>query len=693
MSTQAIQPQQNPIPLDLRKELPDYWIPWGISDRIFGEMKSQGSCPYKKVQVLPTDPEWRFVWKYFYHDKPNRYGIKRIFCVHERHQQQTFEVNLSSIEREAETFKPTWNQEPRAMQRARAIERWKSATDLFSPFNTRESDGRRRNWKETKLLPLWHGSGAQICDSIAKSGFVYFGKTSIGGKSSGDPTSTDEGFFGSGIYFTNSARYASDIYSSGHILMAWVSMREPFPVVGDPSQTDMKVLKGKGAYKHYNAHYVPVASQNPSDPYEAIYYPTKEGASPHCDEIVVFHKSQTVPRFWVELEVEVPYLMQPSEVPQFVNELIPHLMKMLENSQVDRDQKLRNYLSSELAFLLKLKEDDYLDDHGDKYETLYGHLTQLIDVQGKVNRQISRIITASISSTVSTHSSSSTSISHQFQQMQLSQQNSPQVLSYPHIPSFQNSQPQSHYSGPPVPHVAQNSSPSVTPFTSSSIPQTIPVYPSQPVKMTIPEIAFGKAKWEKYFGDVGVEPPIPKDIIEVLKSPCPYWSGKRVEETHLLVLIPESVNGRPFTIGTLGEMIKSPQKEGYSTKYYNYDNTAVKELKDQGISSSYWALITKNVLPNSRSKTYAEQQALIKGPYAVPGALEIATGILMHHVQTGERLYSDSPDTYTRCQEKLSSGYRVVVGSFGSSGLGVDDDYGDADPRLDGYGLGGVRKF
>ena len=559
MSSQAIQSQQNPIPLDLRKELPDYWIPWGISDRIFGEMKSQGSCPYKKVQVLPTDPEWRFVWKYFYHDKPNRYGIKRIFCVHERHQQQTFEVNLSSIEREAETFKPTWNQEPRAMQRARTIERWKSATDLFSPFNTRESDGRRRNWKETKLLPLWHGSGAQICDSIAKSGFVYFGKTSIGGKSSGDPTSTDEGFFGSGIYFTNSARYASDIYSSGHILMAWVSMREPFPVVGDSIQTDMKVLKGKGAYKHYNAHYVPVASQNPSDPYEAIYYPTKEGESPHCDEVVVFHKSQTVPRFWVELEVEVPYLMQPSEVPQFVNELIPHLMKMLENSQVDRDQKLRNYLSSELAFLLKLKEDDYLDDHGDKYETLYGHLTQLIDVQGKVNRQISRIITASISSSP-THSSSSTSISHQFQQMQLSQQ---------------NSQPQSHYSGPPAPHVAQSSITSATPFTSPSTSQTTPIYSSPAhIKITLPEMAFGKAKWERYFGDVGVEPPLPKDIVEVLKSPCPYWGGRRVEETHLLVLIPQSVNGRSFTIGTLGEMIKSPQKEGYSTKYYNYDSNS-----------------------------------------------------------------------------------------------------------------------
>jgi hypothetical protein len=62
---------------------------------------------YKKVQVLPTDAEWRFIWRYFHHDKPTKYGLKGIYCVHERHQAKTFELNLSSMEREAETFKAT----------------------------------------------------------------------------------------------------------------------------------------------------------------------------------------------------------------------------------------------------------------------------------------------------------------------------------------------------------------------------------------------------------------------------------------------------------------------------------------------------------------------------------------------------------------------------------------------------------
>ena len=205
------------------------------------------------------------------------------------------------------------------------------------------------------------------------------------------------------------------------------------------------------------------------------------------------------------------------------------------------------------------------------------------------------------------------------------------------------------------------------------------------------QIWFGKAKWERFFGDVGAEPPLPKDIVEVLKSPCPYWGGKRIEETHLLVLIPQTVNGRPLTLSTLQELIQHPREGGASTKYSNYYELAQKEIGSQPVSSSYWALMTKDVLPNSRSKNYGEQQALIKGPYAVPGALETATGLLMHHAQTGERLYPDQPQTYTRCQETLSNGYRVVFGSFGSSGLFVFSF--NFVIRYDYFGLCGLRKF
>ena len=75
--------------------------------------------------------------------------------------------------------------------------------------------------------------------------------------------------------------------------------------------------------------------------------------------------------------------------------------------------------------------------------------------------------------------------------------------------------------------------------------------------MLYPDIAFGAAKWGKYFGvDIGAEPPLPRDMDKILESPCPFWRGKRVEETHLLVLIPGSIGDQLFTLRTFGELIK-----------------------------------------------------------------------------------------------------------------------------------------
>lgn len=80
--------------------------------------------------------------------------------------------------------------------------------------------------------------------------------------------------------------------------------------------------------------------------------------------------------------------------------------------------------------------------------------------------------------------------------------------------------------------------------------------------MEFPRIAFGKVEWEKYFGDVGVEPPLPENINEILKSQCVYWPDKRVEDTHLLVLIPKTVDGNALTLNSLGELIQRPRGGG-----------------------------------------------------------------------------------------------------------------------------------
>jgi hypothetical protein len=218
-------------------------------------------------------------------------------------------------------------------------------------------------------------------------------------------------------------------------------------------------------------------------------------------------------------------------------------------------------------------------------------------------------------------------------------------------------------------------------------------------RTSVPSMAFGAKEWSQYFGEVGAAPPLPADIDAILNSPCPFWGGKLVKDTHLLVLVPAKVNGRPFTLNLLGELIKSPKGGGSKTKYRHYDSDVQKELGAQSPGSSYWVLMTRDVLPDSRGKTYDAQKEMVAAhasrlrlPYEMPHVLEAATAILLHHARTGERLYTDAPWTYTRCQEKVVNNmYPPVVGGFSSGGLDVISYV--VVYRYFRGGVSGLRKF
>jgi hypothetical protein len=209
-----------------------------------------------------------------------------------------------------------------------------------------------------------------------------------------------------------------------------------------------------------------------------------------------------------------------------------------------------------------------------------------------------------------------------------------------------------------------------------------------------PKIAFGKKQWAKYFGDIGKEPPLPKEIHKILKSPCPFFPGKKVEETHMLVLIPETINGIPLDLAILGELVQA-LKVGHATKYRYIWDALIKEFGKQATIKSHWVLMTKDVIEGSRNKSYSEQQALIaelnkqKGTqYEVPNTLDAAICIFMHYVSSGERLFNQQPWTYTRCQENVQ-GYQIIVGGFSSDGLRVS--YGNT--SLSSVGVAALRKF
>ena len=225
--------------------------------------------------------------------------------------------------------------------------------------------------------------------------------------------------------------------------------------------------------------------------------------------------------------------------------------------------------------------------------------------------------------------------------------------------------------------------------------------------LPVSDLIFGEKAWSQYFGEVGEAPPLPVHIVDTLNSACPFWPDRKVKDTHLLVLIPATVDGKPFSLNLLRKLVQSPQGGGYSTRYRVYDREVQEQFGTQPPGHSYWVLMTRDVLEGSRDETYTSQQALVAQHagrtglyYQLPGVLEAATVILSHYVRSGERLYSDNPCTYTRCRDMdidraLGSGSFLTVGNFLSEGLSVSRDF-SSNPHGTGqyrFGVTALRQF
>ncbi len=304
----------SPIPLTLPQTLPSPETPWKVNPQLLKriDISTANSFSLKTVQVIPSDPEFTFLQQYFMHSKPPGYGIKNIVCIHNPSHIAGFENGLIKLEQESQNsvFIPRGQEEDPKPERLVALDRWRRQVDLFSPIHV-GNPGDATKLTRVKILPVWHGTNKSVCQSISDSGFTFFGKHHYFFKETPKtgPKSTDFGYFGSGIYFTNSAEYATK-YAPGHLILAFIGMREPLPVVSDVAHpakcTDMKKLEGRGAYQNYNAHFIPVASIKPDDPNCLNYFPCYQNQTPAWDEFVVFQNNHALARYWVELAADGP---------------------------------------------------------------------------------------------------------------------------------------------------------------------------------------------------------------------------------------------------------------------------------------------------------------------------------------------------------------------------------------------------
>lgn len=187
------------------------------------------------------------------------------------------------------------------------------------------------------------------------------------------------------------------------------------------------------------------------------------------------------------------------------------------------------------------------------------------------------------------------------------------------------------------------------------------------------KISFGKENWLKYFGDIGDEPPLPKDIFKILGSPCPFFPNKSVGETHMLILIPEKVNQKSLNLEYLGELAKNPKvkncKESlnrssllsfisspFSRPFSRFvEERFIDWSKTDFWSKTYekncWVLLTKDYLTSQDlgSSIYLQNAGEVesktfcgRSDYNVPTILELCICTITNYVNTRSPLYDQN---------------------------------------------------
>lgn len=210
----------------------------------------------------------------------------------------------------------------------------------------------------------------------------------------------------------------------------------------------------------------------------------------------------------------------------------------------------------------------------------------------------------------------------------------------------------------------------------------------------------GVEEWKKgLLVNVHQPPPIPEFITrELLLSESPLHPGEVIKDTHILLYVPKSVNGQPYSplqLHTLCSWLQTPQSPMVYTESSWWKAT---DWAGKSQEHPQWILIPKSdpnpddvsIERHFRGYYSSEQENIYRQYYAdsyeQASALQVMTMVLLHFAVHGERLLS-SVSLHTR---ELEDGNRPCIGIFRSA-LDITLESDTANPhRLKGLAL--VRK-
>ena len=178
-------------------------------------------------------------------------------------------------------------------------------------------------------------------------------------------------------------------------------------------------------------------------------------------------------------------------------------------------------------------------------------------------------------------------------------------------------------------------------------------------------------------------PPLPQNIYQIVCGKCPIYDEKRksdgthytVGDTHTLQLLCEedgNLNQFEEKIMQYGE--KNYPKGRNPLQIRFFVTPARKKYGDLPFAPTHWELLTRDILPDSKNKSYETQVGMIRilnkkacVNYGPPSLEDAPRTIFLHKVATGEGLYTsgnwtNSHLTYTSLEEVME--HRLQLGSF-----------------------------
>jgi hypothetical protein len=207
----------------------------------------------------------------------------------------------------------------------------------------------------------------------------------------------------------------------------------------------------------------------------------------------------------------------------------------------------------------------------------------------------------------------------------------------------------------------------------------------------------GAEAWSSQGIDVGIAPPIPSAITkELLESECPLHPGQKIKDTHLLVLVPQTVNREPYTALELDKLCGTRKGSGERLINANYTTWKREPWASAPQSESAWVLLPKSDPDpdkvaserHFRDKFRAAHDDVHKlyPEYREVKAIELMTAALLNDLMNGAPRMLEGRNCL-RCIEPDVFGGRVCVGYFDADGLRVRDSYGSYDPAALGRAL------